>query len=67
MSSHSSSFILLKSDGSIVTEQNKNIDLGLKGDTFAFSNGQTDYAVGFSYNKDNGKINEGTEVSVIKL
>jgi hypothetical protein len=39
MSSHDNQFILLKSDGSIVTAQNKNIDLGLEGDTFAFSNG----------------------------
>jgi hypothetical protein len=39
----------------------------LKGDTLAFSNAQTNYAVGVYYNKDNGKIKDETEVFAIKL
>lgn len=67
LAEHEKKLVLLQSDGQITTESKTKIDLKLEGDTVAISNGADDYAVCVNFDKENGKIKEGSQVQIIKL
>jgi hypothetical protein len=67
LAEHDKNLVFLKTDGSITSETNAKIDFDLAGDTVAFSNGLDDYAVSVNFDKDFGRIAEGSQVQIIKF